>query len=153
MKNIWKWVLGIVIVLVLGGALFAAGFMMHNFTLANHPLQAWGGHRLISPGLRGFGGERIMGGARFPGYYGMMRPIGFGFRPFVLLLGLIPWLIFGALLYGVYQLGKHSVKSNTASATPVQSSVIPENTNLQQPAPAETPTKSISDNQSSINNG
>jgi len=102
MKNIWKWILGILaVVLVLGAVSFAAylwtshsGFMM---------ARGWDG-----PMMRGndgwnrgwHDGPMMMGRGGFSPFFG----------PFAVLGGLVKLAFFGALLYGAYWLGKRNAR-------------------------------------------
>ena len=109
MKNIWKWILRIIIVL----ALLAIPFTLH-YTLGNNF-------------IRGFDGRFPMmgdGGWNHPGMRDMHRGLGnpysfnqgfgmhgFGFfSPFMFLGGLVKLVFFGALLYGAYWLGRRNAR-------------------------------------------
>jgi hypothetical protein len=160
MKNIWKWILGIILVLVVVAALVAVPLVMHNTMATNFGFQA----RQIAPGanqqapdwnggpmMRGydnqqgpqgqapgrFNGQRnpMMGNGRnFErgfSHFGGFAPFGFGFMFLGGLLRLIPLALFGLLLYGVYQLGKRAGMRSVQAVTPVASQTEP---------PAATPT-------------
>ncbi len=134
MKNIWKWTLGIVLVLVVVAALVAVPFVMHNTLAANFnrtTLQVapganpqapgWNNGPMLRgdydgqrPGRAGFEGRKspMMGGGRYFerdfSRFGGFTPFGFGFMFLGGLLRLIPLVLFGLLLFGVYQLGKRA---------------------------------------------
>jgi hypothetical protein len=116
MKNIWKWILGILVVL----AIVAVPFVLH-YTLGYN----------FGPGLaRNFNGQGPMmsqngwngPGMRqeFDGFRGGPmggRRGGFGFfGPLVFLGGLVKLAFFGALLYGAYWLGKRNARLVLSSA-------------------------------------
>lgn len=87
MKNIWKWILGILaVVLVLGAVSFAA----YLWTSHSGFMMARGWHD--SPMMMGRGG--------FSPFFG----------PFAVLGGLVKLAFFGALLYGAYWLGKRNAR-------------------------------------------
>jgi len=102
MKNIWKWILGILaVVLVLGAVSFAAYLWTSHsdFMMA----RGWDG-----PMMRGndgwnrgwHDGPMMMGRGGFSPFFG----------PFALLGGLVKLAFFGALLYGAYWLGKRNAR-------------------------------------------
>lgn len=118
MKNLWKWVLGIVLVLVLAAGLFGLGFFFSvRRAVGDMPrnvrvLQMQPGGPLY--------GER-MGLPR--GGPMMMHDFGRGPGPFMpgrmffgMLGRLLPFAVLLLLLYGVYQLGK---RHSTPVAVPV----------------------------------
>jgi len=115
MKKVWKWILGILIVLVILAVLFALAFMFHNgfgksFIIRELPRgRAWNGP------MMGNGWHRLGMGVR-------------GFMPFgavfALLGGLIPLALLVLLVYGAYRLG--TKRSNAGVAAPAA------------PAPART---------------
>lgn len=107
MSNTWKWILGIVLVVVLTGAMFAIGYFWQSQTYN------------MMPGLHGaqyFGPVRsddnwqhpTMGfhSDRFP----MTRDNFFPFGGFFMLGGLVKWLLFFGLLYGAYWLGRRNAR-------------------------------------------
>ncbi len=128
MKTLWKWIIGILIVLLVVGALAAAFFVWRN-----HPALAFGprlGERFNPPNSqdlpnaptnpnmpRNFGyGHGPMDGDRGwrPPMFGQR---GFGFLPFFpffggffLFGGLVKLVIFGLLLYGAYWLGRRNAR-------------------------------------------
>lgn len=107
MKNIWKWVLGIVLTLVLVAlavGLFGLGFFVRTRTadLAPRNIPAvqmdrfpdWRGDRMDMPRgpmmMRGFRRGPFLPGMMFFGFVGRI----------------VPLALFGLLLYGAYRLGK-----------------------------------------------
>jgi len=133
MGKTWKWILGILLVLVVVAALVAVPFAMHSYYAANLGAfpqgNAWGG-----PMMRGNDGWQGQSG-RFNGYDGpMMGGRGFdrgfsrfgGFTPFgfgLMFLGglfrLVPLALVGLLFYWVYQLGKRAgIRSATLPTAP-----------------------------------
>lgn len=152
MKNIWKWILGIVIVLVVVTALVAVPIIMRNTMAANFSFRAtqqrtapganqqapgWNG----GPMMRGYDNQQgpqgrfnnqrnpMMGNGRNfeRGFsrFGGFTPFGFGFMFLGGLLRLIPLALFGLLLYGVYQLGKRAGVRSTLSPAPVSTQPTP----------------------------
>lgn len=101
MKNFWKWILGIVIVLVV---LFGLG-VGARLLLANVLPAAAGDYHGFMPMMGGRGVEHFFGRMPFGG--GFMR-----------LGGLVPLLLLGLLVYGAYWLGKRKTPSVTPLATP-----------------------------------
>ena len=99
MKSIWKWILGIlVVVLVLG----AVGFAAYTWTSHSGFMMA-----------RGWDGPMMRGGWDHGWNDGPMMMSGHGgfssfFGSFALLGGLVKLAFFGALLYGAYWLGKRN---------------------------------------------
>jgi len=109
MKKVWKWILGIIIVLVVLAVLFALAFMFHN-----------GFGRSIS--FREFPQSRVWNSPMMGGGDGWHRP-GMGVRGFMpfrmgfaFLGGLIPLALLGLLVYGAYRLGKK--RANIAMEVP-----------------------------------
>jgi len=109
MKKVWKWILGILIVLVVLAVLFALAFMFHNVL-----------GRSIS--FRQFPQSRVRNGPMMGSGDGWHRP-GMGMRGFMLfgmgfafLGGLIPLALLGLLVYGAYRLGKK--RANIAVTAP-----------------------------------
>lgn len=115
MKNIWKWIFGIVLVVVVVGGLVALVFVFRNTIPANLTLRAM-------PNLRGWH-------APMPGEWGRTLPPrigpgmgrGYGFAPqhlpwpfafgfffFGALGRLLPLVVFALLIYGAYRLGKRA---------------------------------------------
>lgn len=128
MKKIWKWVLGILLVVVVVGALVAVPFVMRSYMLANttsnagQTVPAWNGGPMMGgnqggwqhPQVPGYNGQfdnrsgRRGGFERDFGSFNRFSPFGFGFMFLGGLLRLIPLALFGLLLYGVYWLGRRS---------------------------------------------
>lgn len=125
MRKIWKWVLGIVLVLMLVGALFAIGFAWrtHTFSMASYRDMSHGREGngpMMQPenedweqspmtyapgacaGVGGrYGGERSrMGGRGFQHFGGGFSPLG----------GLVKLAVFIGLLYGAFWLGKRNAR-------------------------------------------
>ena len=126
MKKVWKWILGIVIVLVVVGVLVAAAFafrgaMNYNFRAGVMPHErAWNGHSF----------EGYPGG-RYPMGPGMGMPGGRGYSHFgggFLFLGLIfraiiPLGLLALLVYGAYWLGKRKNAPSIVPTTPIPAPV------------------------------
>ena len=142
MKKTWKWILGIIIILVVISALVAVPFAMRGYMLVNN--QNWnlsqtrsrnngpmmdgnnGWQHPLIPGGQGDYNYRsgpMMGGGR--GFnndfhsFNRFSPFGFGFQIVGGVLRLIPLALFALLLYGVYQLGKRSGKRSSLAPAPV----------------------------------
>ena len=121
MKNIWKWILGVLLVLVVVAAVGVAAF-------------AWRNHMGVAfrnggaPFARGFDNGPMMRGndGWNNGPMPMMRGRGgFGFLgPLVFLGGLVKLAFFGALLYGAYWLGKRNARV-VVNAPPAASEPAP----------------------------
>ncbi|HBG73833.1 MAG: hypothetical protein A2X25_01015 [Chloroflexi bacterium GWB2_49_20] len=124
MSKIWKWVLGIVLVLVIIAVLVSIPLRMGGFLrggVASHGL-------VQSDGWNGFDQRSPMmgGGYGFDGYHPMMGGrwfafpmLGFGL---LFLRGLIPLALLGLLVYGAFRLGKH--RSNPPVSTVAASSEV-----------------------------
>ncbi len=132
MKKIWKWVIGVVVVLLVLAALVAVPFVMHNyfgnqtaFGIRERGLE--GGY---GPGWmmgrnddNGFG-YRSHGPGAFPGGgmmgrgYGFQHPMmyGFGFFPFGIFMWIIPLAVLGLAIYGFIAL----LKRRPASTAPAE---------------------------------
>lgn len=144
MKNIWKWILGIILILVVVAALVAVPFIMRNAMAANFSLRAaqqqtapganpqapgvnpqGNGGPMMNRNFGGFGYQRgpMMGNGRNFGR-GFPR-LGFGFMFLGGLLRLIPLALLGLLLYGVYQLGKRAGMRSTTVPAPVSTQAEP----------------------------
>jgi len=120
MKAIWKWVIGIVVVLVVIAGLAAAAFFWHGglagVSYRGMPLE------------RGWYSGPMMRGDDFNWRNTPMMPMmrvgrGFGlFGGFFFLGGLLRLVLFGALLYGAYWLGRRNarvvVEPRPTAATP-----------------------------------
>jgi hypothetical protein len=109
MKNYWKWILGIVIILVvLVGLGIGARLLMANFLPG------------VSADVDGFRSP-MMGGRGFDHFGGRMPFLGmmhFG-GSFMMLGWLFPLLLLGLLAYGAYRLGMRKSLSNQAPLAPV----------------------------------
>ena len=107
MKSIWKWILGIALVLVLVGVVATAAFMWRNHVISVSSFREVPFDRSFdNPLPRDFDGGRHgpMMGPRGRGF-------GFGlFGPFMFLGGLVKLAFFGALLYGAYWLGRRNAR-------------------------------------------
>jgi len=105
MKNMWKWILGIVLVLVVVGSVAAVAFAWRDHVISVSSFRAMPfAPRWDNPMPRDFDGWRH-GPMRGP------RGGGFGiFNPFMFLGGLVRVAFFGALLYGAYWLGKRNAR-------------------------------------------
>ena len=134
MKKIWKWILGILIVLVVIAGLVGLAFVMRNnmFTANFHPVYGFQPQQRgnlppqgVNPQARGWNGPMMRGGD------GWVRPMmggrGFGFSPFGLMpfgfmfggfMGLIPLALLALVFYAVYLIGKNSVKPASVAAMP-----------------------------------
>jgi len=100
MKNFWKWILGIVIVLVvLFGLGIGARLLMGNLLPAS--VGDVDGFRSPMMGGRGYPGGFPGGHMGFGGGHML-----FG-GGFMLLGGLLPLALLGLLVYGAFRLGKH----------------------------------------------
>jgi len=127
MKSIWKWILGIVAVLVLCAALGGLGFIFtrsYGFGLARAPIAAqsgpangFNGDRWRMPMHRGFIGPGGFGHMGMRGGYGF-TPFGMGFT---LLAGffrlLIPLALIALVALGGYALGRRSSTRAPAPAS------------------------------------
>ena len=123
MKNIWKWILGVLLVLVVVAAVGVAAFAWRNrmgvaFVNRSVPFaQGWdnrpiprgndGWNNVPMPMMRGRGGFGL-------GFFG----------PLVFLGGLVKLAFFSALLYGAYWLGKRNARV-VVNAPPATSEPAP----------------------------
>ena len=105
MKAIWKWVIGIVVVLLVIAGLAAMAFFwrggMGGISYRGMPLE------------RGWNSGPMMRGDEFTWQHAPMMRAGRGFGlfgGFFLLRGLLRWVLFGALLYGAYWLGRRNAR-------------------------------------------
>ena len=109
MKNSWKWVLGIVLVLMVAVGIFGLGYIHHTQMMAPVDPQGWHGSMMNGAGPGGHGGQ-------------MMQMHSFGRGPirggmfFGMFVGLIPLALGLLLLYGAYRLG---VRHSAPVAVPV----------------------------------
>ncbi|MBI5298202.1 MAG: hypothetical protein HY869_22215 [Chloroflexi bacterium] len=102
MKSIWKWILAIVVVMLVLGAVGAAAFMWRSHAFAYADMRTWD-----APMQRGNDGwnddwhnSPMMGRGSYTPFFG----------PFLFLGGLAKLAFFGALLYGAYWLGKRNAR-------------------------------------------
>lgn len=106
MKTIWKWILGILLVVLVVGGLAAAAFMWRGRT-------AVVSYRSM-PFNRSWENGPMMRGHEFGRQTGPLMRGGVGFRPlrglFFLGSGLLCVLALGALLYGAYWLGRRNAR-------------------------------------------
>lgn len=99
MKHIWKWILGILVVVLVLGAVGATAFMWRSHM--NPTYHALPFER--NPMMRNYDGWNdgpMMNHSRGVGFFG----------PFLFLGGLSKLVFFGALLYGAYWLGKRNAR-------------------------------------------
>lgn len=108
MSKTWKWILGIVLVMVLVGAMFAIGFMWQTHTVT--------GWNRIMPFEQNWNSpmQRDNWNQRVPGdqwNHPMMNTRGFTpFGGFFMLGGLVRPILFFGLLYGAYWLGRRNAR-------------------------------------------
>jgi hypothetical protein len=103
MKNVWKWIIAILVVMLVLGAVAAVAFMWRSHTFAYTHMSGWD----AGPMMRGNDGWNnewnngpMMGRRTLTPFFG----------PFLFLGGLAKLAIFGALLYGAYWLGKRNAR-------------------------------------------
>jgi hypothetical protein len=118
MKNFWKWILGIVIVLVV---LFGLGIGSHLLMRAIYPATAGVEVEGVTPrmmvrvtgsgDLEEFTSPMVIGGRGITSYGGMMHPGG----GFMRLGWLVPLALIGLVIYGAYRLG---IRKNQVVVTP-----------------------------------
>src|SRR3972149_3362486 len=124
MKNIWKWILGIVVVLLVVAGLVGLAFELRNRMSVNIVQKAVPNSQTWHGPMNGrIPGER--GGPMWPGRAPRMGDHGFGrgfgpFAPGLMFFGmlgrLVPIAILILLLYGAYRLGKRTVPVTAAAA-------------------------------------
>jgi hypothetical protein len=125
MKNFWKWIVGIVIVLVVVAALVTVSFAMRGamgarFSAGNIPERGW------DAGPMARGGQYLNphmgnGGGRGFSHFGGFMPLGMGFMLIGgLFRGLVPLALLGLLAYGAYRLGKRNKAPIAVAATPTE---------------------------------
>jgi len=109
MKTVWKWVLGIVIVLVVIAALgVGARLLMANYLpRVSADVDGFNFPMMGGRGYDHFGGMRIFGGG--------MRMFGGGFGMFG---GLLPLVLLGLLVYGAYHLGTRKFMAQPGTVVP-----------------------------------
>lgn len=129
MKTIWKWILGLLIVVLVAAALGAAGFIFRRSTMMSaiggmpyH--QGWN----VGPMMPGYG-EQVGPMMRGDSWrYGPMMYGGrsFGGHSFLGGLGsLLHLALFGLLLYGAYSLGRRNARVVMDPRTPAPISPPP----------------------------
>jgi hypothetical protein len=125
MSKTWKWILGIVLVLVLIGAMFVVGYAWRAHTLGGWMTPY--GYTQDRPFERNWNGP-MMG----RGDDGWRRPmmVDRGLMPFggfFLFGGLLKWILFFGLLYGAYWLGRRNarISLDPRPASPVDASAPP----------------------------
>jgi hypothetical protein len=148
MKKVWKWILGIMIVLLVVAIPVAVyrSLAVNNET-GNFTQQSQSGY-WNGPMMRGFDRnsqnddwqrQGMMGGfgnREFPRQgmmggrgFGHMGGAFFGFNPVLMVFGgllrLIPLMLFGLLLYGVYVFGKRAGARTTLAPAPVSTEAVP----------------------------
>jgi len=136
MKNLWKWILGILIVLVVGAGLFGLGFVLHNRmgadfvhrTVIRTPQSSPDGSGVdkipdrFKPGPFRVGPRISI--QRF-GHGGFFSPFMPGLMMFGFLGRLIPLAILLLLLYIAYQLGtRKAVPAAAAPSEPLPAAPI-----------------------------
>lgn len=142
MNRIWKWIIGILIVVVVA-ALLAVPFTMHRFALFNNfagnlpqergwysspMMPGWNnGPRLDDgdgwrhPMMPGWQGDfNYRRSPMFGGGFTFNRGFGFGFLFLGWIFRLIPIALFGLLIFGAYQLGKRAGRHSTPPQAPVE---------------------------------
>lgn len=134
MSKTWKWILGILLVLVIVGSIvcavaFHAGFMRTSLVERNiFQPHSWNGFDRNGPMMGGDYGF-YNPGSMMRGY-GFVPPL-FGFG-FALLRGLVPLTLLGLLVYGAYWFGKKKsnaqVNAVATSSESVSGSPAPEPT-------------------------
>jgi uncharacterized membrane protein len=116
MKNVWKWIIGIVLALLVIGAVVGVVFMVRNHSFVRAEVNG-----CVRPGLNNrepgtvpnnFDGGRYGFGIQMRGP-GMM---GFGFRPLGFLMGIIPLGFLTLVILGIIWLVKAIRKPNTIAA-------------------------------------
>lgn len=126
MNKTLKWILGIVLVLVLVGAMFAVGFAWRTHTVGGW-MMPYGYNNQDRPFDRNWNGP-MMGRGDDGWRYPMMTNRGFlPFGGFFLLGGLLKWILFFGLLYGAYWLGKRNARFTVdpRPASPVDAPAAP----------------------------
>lgn len=102
MRNAWKWILGILLVLVI----LSIPFLLH-YAFGNNLIRGFAGRGPMM--MERFDFNHPGFGRGFRGPMGMRGGFGF-FTPFRFLGGLVELIIFGALLYGAYWLGRRNAR-------------------------------------------
>jgi hypothetical protein len=137
MKSLWKWVLGIVIVVaVIVAAMFGVRYLVSKGYISLPAGLAW--HDKANRGFDGQRGPEMFNDPH--GFNGWNAPRGFdGFRgpmgrgrgfghlgmAFMFIGGLFRLVVFGALLYGAYWLGKRNARVVLNSAPAIEPAEAP----------------------------
>ena len=134
MRKFWKWILGILIVLVVVAGLVGLAFVMRNnmFTANFRPGYGFQPQQRgnlppqsVNPQARGWYGPMMRGGDDW--VRPMMGGRGFGYSPFGLMpfgfmfggfMGLIPLALLALVFYAVYLIGKNSARPASVAAMP-----------------------------------
>jgi hypothetical protein len=103
MKNIWKWILGILVVVLV---LAAVGFTAYMWTSHSGFMMASGWDSPMMRGNDGWNRGWNNGPTMMTGRGGFLPFFG----PLALLGGLVKLVFFGALLYGAYWLGRRNAR-------------------------------------------
>lgn len=166
MKNMWKWAIGIVIVMVLAVALLAAPIAFHSARIANYqgfttPMRPGFNKGHLMDGNNEWQHPPIPGGMNgyqsrpgiMPGldrgfrqdYHRFDQPSRFGAGLMILggLARMIPLVFLGALIFGAYQLGKRSGRRENLAPTAVQPATT---TPAPEPAAEEKPAEQADNN-------
>ena len=140
MSKTWKWILGIVLVLVMIGGMFAMGFFWQSrmISYGGIPRGDWDGGR---PMMTNPGWQHPMFDNR-DGSHPMMGGYTPFFGGFFLLGGLVKLALFFGLLYGAYWLGRRNARIalDPKPAAPVDVPAAPEAEPV--PAPRKRASKS-----------
>ena len=124
MKNSWKWILGIVLVLVVAAGLFGLGFIHHTQMVANISQSGFPPPQMGHGSMHGGFPGGMMPHGRAP----MMEMRGFG-RGGGMLFGLfgrlIPLALLLLVLYGAYRLGKGRSAPVVTAAAPAPPADVP----------------------------
>jgi hypothetical protein len=120
MKNIWKWILGILVVVIVLGAVGSIAFMWRSHTslaYGNFPSTRNWNNTPMMPGNDGWNDGPMMRNYNSPMMGRGSSPF---FSPFFFIGGLLKVAFFGALLYGAYWLGRRNARVvvDTPSTTP-----------------------------------
>jgi uncharacterized membrane protein len=141
MKRVWKWVIGIVVILLVLAAFVAVPFVMHNRfgPQTAYGIQERGGEGGYGPGWmmgrndndgfgnRGYGPGAFPHGGMMGRGFGFQHPMmyGFGFFPFGIFILIIPLVVLGLAIYGFVALlmrrPASTVPVEVAPAAPTQS--------------------------------
>jgi hypothetical protein len=126
MKSIWKWILGILLVLVVVGLFVSLAFMLHGgFArgVDTRGVQEFGqferGPMMGQGQIYGFGA----GPGRMMGGYGFASPFLMVCRFF---LRLIPLALLALLVYAAYRFGTHRTNAKVSSAAATTSLAAPD---------------------------